>query len=192
MEIRIYFEGNKALRSGFEIFFSELKTAAREARSTLELIAAKDGLSAYRKAERTHGQAWNLLLKDSEESMPENPQQLCERHGINPGAVDRVFWMIELMEAWFLADRDALSEYYGDGFRQNAIGDTADVERVSKADVRDRLRRATRDTSKGEYDKVGHAPYLLEKLDSQRVRDRAQHCRQLFEAVMAKLSQAEG
>jgi len=45
MEIRIYFEGNKALRSGFEIFFSELKTAAHEARSALELIAAKDGLS---------------------------------------------------------------------------------------------------------------------------------------------------
>ncbi len=35
-------------------FFSELRTAAREARSTLELIAAKDGLSAYRKAQRTH------------------------------------------------------------------------------------------------------------------------------------------
>ena len=43
MEIRIYFEGNKAFRGGFEIFFAELRTAAREARSTVELVAAKDG-----------------------------------------------------------------------------------------------------------------------------------------------------
>lgn len=100
-EIRIYFEGNKALRSGFEIFFSELRTAAGEARSTLELVAAKDGLSAYRKAERTHGQAWNLLLKDSEQAMPTDPLQLCERRGIEARFVDRVFWMVELMEAWF-------------------------------------------------------------------------------------------
>ncbi len=100
---------------------------------------------------RTHGQAWNLLLKDSEESMPEYPRQLCERHGIDPAAGDRAFWMVELMEAWFLADREALAEYYGKGFPPNAIGNTADVEQVSKADVLDRLWRATRYTSKGKY-----------------------------------------
>jgi hypothetical protein len=151
MEIRIYFEGNKALRSGFEIFFSDLKTAAREARSTLEFVAARDGLSAYRKAERTHGQAWNLLLKDSERAMPTDPMQLCERHGIDRAFVDRVFWMVELMEAWFLADRDALASYYGAEFLPSAIGDTADIERIPKAEVMSRLNRATRNTTKGRY-----------------------------------------
>jgi len=189
MEIRIY-EGNKALRGGFEMFFSELKTAARETRSTLELIAAKDGLSAYRKAERTHGQAWNLLLKDSEQSMLANVIHLCERHGIDAALVDRVFWMVELMEAWFLADPQMLAEYYGQGFVRTTIGQPADVERVPKAEVLNRLKHATRNTSKGEYHKVKHAPYLLEKLDGSQVRDRAQQCRQLFEAVMAKLGEA--
>jgi Domain of unknown function (DUF4276) len=187
MEIRIYFEGNKALRSGFDSFFSELKTAAREARSTLELIAAKDGLSAYRKAERTHEHAWNILLKDSEQAMSRLPVEMCERHGINAVFADHVFWMVELMEGWFLADPKALSDYYGEELGSNAIGNTADVERVPKSDVLRRLKQATRGTSKGEYSKVKHAPFLLEKLDSNRVRDRAEHCRQLFEAVIAKL-----
>jgi hypothetical protein len=189
MEIRIYFEGKATLTSGFESFFTELRTAARVARSTIQFVAAKDGIGAYRKASRTHAQAWNILLKDSEQPMPTNALRLCERHGINPEFVDRAFWMVELMETWFLADRDTLASYYGDGFLANAIGETADVEQVSKAQVLDRLKRATTKTSKGEYDKVKYAPYLLEKLDSNRVRLRAEHCRQLFESVIAKLGQ---
>jgi hypothetical protein len=167
MEIRIYFEGNKALRSGFEIFLAELRTAAREVRSTIEFIAANDGISAYRKASRTHPQAWNILLKDSEQPMPPNPLQLCERHGIDTEFVDYVFWMVELMESWFLVDRECLAQYYGDGFVANAIGDTANVEQVSKAQVLHRPKRATINTSKGEYHKVMHAPYLLEKTRQQ-------------------------
>jgi hypothetical protein len=174
MEIRIYFEGNKALRAGFESFFAELRASARESGSTVELIAAKDGPGVDRKAERTHPEAWNILLKDSE--------------GPAPSQRADTFWMVELMEAWFLAHPKTLSDYYGEGFLSNAIGNTADVERVPKAEVLDRLRRATTKTSKGEYHKVKHAPYLLEKLDSNQVQTRAEHCRQLFEAVMARLT----
>jgi Domain of unknown function (DUF4276) len=175
MEIRIYFEGNKALRSGFEIFFSELKTAARAARSTLEFIAARNGVSDYRKAARTHPQAWNILLRDSEGPVPsQRPND--------------TFWMVELMEAWFLAHPKALSDYYGEGFLSTTIGNSADVERIPKVEVLNRLKQATRNTTKGEYHKVKHAPFLLEKLDSIQVRGRAEHCRRLFEAVMAKLN----
>ncbi len=119
MEIRIYFEGNKALRSGFEIFFSELKVAAREAHSTIELIAARDGPRDYRKARRSHPQAWNVLLQDSEGPLPTQ-------------RVNDVFWMIELMEAWFLADGAALARYYGDKFQLNAIGDTGMLKAYQK------------------------------------------------------------
>jgi hypothetical protein len=183
MEIRIYFEGNKLLKSGFDTFFSDLKRAAREAQSTLELVAAKDGLSAYRKAQRTHPQAWNVLLKDSEQPMPADWLQLCQRFGIDQGFVDRVFWMVELMESWFLANPKMLSDYYGVGFLVNSIGERVDVERVPKADVLRTLKQATRGTTKGEYSKVKHAPFLLEKLDSNRVRARAEHCRQLFQVI---------
>jgi hypothetical protein len=99
--------------------------------------------------------------------------------------------MVELMESWFLAHPKMLSDYYGVGFLVNSIGERADVERVPKAEVLNLLKRATKDTRKGEYSKVKHAPFLLEKLDSGRVRDRAEHCRQLFEAVTVKLVTAK-
>lgn len=175
MEIRIYFEGNKGLRSGFLSFFAELTTAPWNAGSRLEVIAAKDGPSMYRKAERTHPQAWNILLQDSEGPVP-------AQHAKD------IFWMVQLMESWFLAHPKMLSDYYGVGFLVNSIGERADIEQVPKAEVLNLLKRATKHTNKGEYHKVKHAPFLLEKLDSGRVRARSEHCRRLFDSVLAKLA----
>jgi hypothetical protein len=183
MEVRIYFEGNKTLRPGFEIFFSALKIAAREADSEIEFVAARNGPSDYRKALRTHPRAWNILLKDSEQQMPKNPIALCERHGIDAKLVTDVFWMVQLMESWFLADPDALAKYYGRNFSASAIGKTQDVERIGKSQVLTRLKRATRN----KYHKVTHAPHLLARLDPERVQKHAGHCRNLFDAVRARL-----
>jgi hypothetical protein len=183
MEIRVYFEGNKLLKASFRRFFSELESDAHEAASEIEFIAARNGPSDYRKALRTHPHAWNILLKDSEEHMPKNPTALCKRHGINPRLVADVFWMVELMESWFLADPDALAEYYGRDFSANAIPRTQDVERIPKSEVLKRLKRATRN----KYHKVKHAPHLLERLDPIRVQKHATHCRKLFDTVKARL-----
>ncbi len=173
MEIRIYFEGHKGLRSGFLSFFAQLTTAARNAGSTLEVIAAKDGPSMYRKAARTHPKAWNILLQDSEGPVP-------AQHAKD------IFWMVQLMESWFLAHPKILSDYYG--FAVSTLGERADVERVPKAEVLNLLKRATKHTSKGEYSKVKHAPFLLEKLDSGRVRARSEPCELLFTSVLQKLA----
>jgi len=183
MEVRIYFEGTRTLRPGFERFFSALKSAAREANSEIEFVAARNGPSDYRKALRSHPHAWNILLKDSEEQMPKNPVALCERHGIDPTLVADVFWMVELMESWFLADPNALAEYYGRDFSATALRKTQDVERIAKAEVLKRLKRAT----KNKYHKVQHAPHLLARLDPHRVQKHARYCRKLFDTVRTRL-----
>ncbi len=153
------------------------------------MVPAKDGISAYRKATRSHPEAWNILLKDSEEPIPMDMAALLRNHGIDRTLSDRVFWMVQLMEAWFLADPEALEAYYGKaGFSSKTIGDTQNVEEVPKSVVQTRLKAATRGTSKGAYHKVKHAPHLLERLNAQRVRQRAPHCRLLFDAVLAKLA----
>lgn len=174
MEIRVYFEGHKDLRIGFERFFSEFG-------SDVKFIPVRSGVSDSRKACRTHAQAWNILLKDSEGPLS---QKSLKQHGIDSKQAKSVFWMVELMEAWFLADPDAVALYYDDEkFSKKAIGKTQDVEKVPKAEVIDRLKRATRQTTKGQYNKVTHAPKLLESIDPDLVKERAVNCRRLFEAI---------
>jgi hypothetical protein len=47
--------------------------------------------------------------------------------------------MVQAMEAWFLADREALAEFYGNGFSaQNLPGSPTNIEAIPKDDLNDR------------------------------------------------------
>jgi len=132
-EIRLYFEGDRTLEQGFSRFFSKLHEDALAARVELHIVAAKRGPDDFAKAIRANPHSWNILLKDSEEEMPRDRYALCDKHGIPRSQVGNVFWMVQLMESWFLADPEALDAYYGQKFSTNAIGQTADVERFRSA-----------------------------------------------------------
>lgn len=93
------------------------------------------------------------------------------------------FEMVQLMEAWFLADPEAVGSWYGKGFRPWA--DRRDIEAVPSVDVKQQLKAATRDTKKREYHKTRHAPALLAAIDSRKVQERAAHCRRFFDALAA-------
>ncbi|HZU26899.1 MAG TPA: DUF4276 family protein [Bryobacteraceae bacterium] len=188
-QIRVYFEGHRILRTGFEQFFRELVNKAHKSGVDLSFIAGGPGPKGLAKGLRSHPQAWNILLKDSEQEMPTDRRSLCESLGIRPEHSTNVFWMVQLMEAWFLADPDALASWYGTSFRSNAIGQTQDVEHVPKRDVYRRLEQARRDTGR-EYAK-SHAVHLLGRIRPERVRERAAHCREFFDAVERKLAQAD-
>ena len=62
--------------------------------------------------------------------------------------------MVQCMEAWFLADKEALEGYFGSGFSRNALPQEPEIEAVAKADIEHGLREATRRTSKRRYGKV--------------------------------------
>ena len=51
--------------------------------------------------------------------------------------------MVQVMETWFLADRDALRTYFGTGFKQNALKEWPNLEAVPKPTVLQALARAT-------------------------------------------------
>jgi len=95
----------------------------------------------------------------------------------------QVGWMVQVMEAWFLADRDALYSYYGSNLNANALPKNPKVEAISKSDIWKGLKRATRKTGKGDYHKGSHAPRLLEKLDPDRVRAAAPHCARMLKIL---------
>ena len=90
-----------------------------------------------------------LLLVDSEEAVQEGRspwQHLDARDNWSPpgGADDdRAFLMVQVMETWFLADREALKRHFGSQLRENALRQWPRLEDVSKASVLAALNDAT-------------------------------------------------
>ena len=90
-----------------------------------------------------------LLLVDSEAPVADNHgvwHHLQTRDGWTrpPGTEDdQAFLMVQVMESWFLADRQALRRYFGPRLSENALKQWAELERVPKATVVDALKRAT-------------------------------------------------
>jgi hypothetical protein len=82
-----------------------------------------------------------------------------------------VFLMVQVMEAWFLADRETLVAFYNGGFLPNALpGSAANIEIIRKEDIASGLAKATRNTkTKGEYHKTKHGFDLLARIDPKKV-----------------------
>lgn len=82
--------------------------------------------------------------------------------------------MVACMETWIVADPEGMAFYYGKGFRRGALPQRGDLEAEPKVELYDKLARATRDTSKGEYSaaanaKIRHASKLLATIDPRKV-----------------------
>jgi hypothetical protein len=190
-EIRIYFEGDEALRPGFRAFLGQIADAARFRRCRFSLIAANGTpVPDFHTAIKTHPNAMNVLLLDSEDAITQPLPELCTRKGLS-GHSERVFWMAQAMESWLLADPDSLKKYYGNGFGENALRSNPHVEEIPKSDVLSRLKAATKTTKKREYHKTGHAPDLLAKVKPELVKAAAPNCKRLFEELLAKLAEDE-
>lgn len=191
-EIRIYYEGDVLLKPGFSAFFAALRDRAREKRCGFDLIATNGTpCQDFQIAIRTRPNAWNILLKDSEG--PDSgtlSASLCEQNGWGPSHEESIFWMVEMMESWFHADKDTLERFYGPGFKKNALKANPNVERISKKDLKDGLSAATKGTRKGDYydNKTSHGPKLLASIKPELVREAAHHCQKLFQVVLAKLT----
>ncbi len=140
--------------------------------------------------ERLSAKKLNLCLIDSDRSDDSTTwRELLQRKDWRPRwrrlrtpQRKHAHWMVQVMEAWFLADRAALRRYYGQQFRERGIpGAESTVEDIGNpASV---LRTATRDTRKRQYHKTQHAPDLLESVDRDRVRRNAPACERLFSTL---------
>lgn len=189
-EIRIHFEGHRKLKPGFRAFLGRIGEAAKRTRCRLELIATgATPTQDFELALRTHPTAWNILLLDSEG--PDDGSlfsRLRQHENLEPSLEDSVFWMVQLMEAWFLADIDALRGFYGQGFHEAALRGNPNIEEIPKQDALERLKRATETTAKGAYHKTHHAPELLTRIDPERVQEVSPNCRRLFDRVLPRLN----
>jgi hypothetical protein len=89
------------------------------------------------------------------------------------------------MESWFLADRAWLQEYYGQGFRTDALpGRPRAIEGIPKQDIMEGLARATN----GRYHKTRHGFAILAGLDPAKVIEGSPHARAFLDFLRAQLS----
>ena len=84
-------------------------------------------------------------------------------------SAEAIHLMVQCMEAWIVADTDALAKFYGHGFAAARLPARQCMEDVPKVDLFDRLKRSTQDSKKGKYAKIDHGCPLLERIDPAKV-----------------------
>ena len=185
MTAKVYVEGggdhNKALstqcRQGFSEFFQNAGLRGRMPR----VVACGGRRQAYDSFRTSHENAgqneFPVLLVDSE--APVTEAHSWEHVRLRPGdgwecprgaSEDQLHLMVQAMEAWFYADKVALQEFYGSGFRVTALSQRQDIENIPKTDLFGGMQRATRGCPKGEYSKGQHSFQILARIDPAKVR----------------------
>ena len=195
VKITIYVEGGgdastlkTKCRQGFSEFFKKLGIKAR-------IVACGGRQNAYDSfcigLNTTKNNEFCLLLVDSEAPVKANIsvwQHVFLREGDKWPKPDKATdehlnFMVECMEAWFMADKQALISYYGQGFKQNALSQNVDIEAISKQDLYDTLNKATRNTSKGAYSKGGHSFGILSQIDANKVIAISPYAKRLYDTL---------
>ena len=87
--------------------------------------------------------------------------------------------MVQVMETWFLADRDALRGFFGPQLNENNFREWPDLEEVPKDTVLNALERATLNCQKP-YSKGRVSFELLGRIDPQRVAADCPHAGRLL------------
>jgi len=78
--------------------------------------------------------------------------------------------MVQIMESWFLADKETLSVFFGQGFQKTALPAQKAVETVGKEEVFRGLEQASRKCkTKAPYKKGPHSFKILALIDPQKV-----------------------
>ena len=98
--------------------------------------------------------------------------------------------MVQTMESWFLADRQVLEGYYGQGFRANALPSAnRPLEDVPKKNIQNGLDAATRACqSKSRYDKGRHSFDLLGRIDPMKVTGQSPWAKRFVGEVRKRMS----
>ena len=203
MSVAIYMEGGgdgrdtkDALRRGMDGLLEPLKQAARDKSIRWKLVCCGPRDEAFRRFRNTLQDGDDsvvVLLVDAEDPVATEPgAHLQARDGWDMTGIDdnSIHLMVQTMEAWIVADVNALRGYYGQRFNAGALPRAVDLEGVGKRDIENSLRRATRRTQKGAYHKIRHASDLLRLMNAETVMARCPRCRLLFDELAQMIDAA--
>ena len=198
MKVKIYAEGggegqllDTLFRQGWTEFF---KKAGLEGKMPSVVRGKGRGrtydlfltASANRKANELP-----LLLVDSEEPVQAGHtvwQHLKARDGWDKpagAADDQAFLMVQVMETWFIADREMLKTFFKPDFNDARIPHWPNLEAVIKTTAYEALAKATADCKTRQYAKGKISFEMLAKLDPATVEAACPTARRLLDRLRA-------
>jgi len=203
-EVIIYIEGDTkqkgkgnaiTLRQGFREFFKNLAENIKIP-IDLKLVGSRElTIRIFLSEHEYNKDAFSVLLVDAEIEIDEKDtsknflQKISDKFDFKTVEDDQCHLMVQLMESWFLADKEKLAEFYGKDFKPKALAQNKKVEQIPKKDVISGLENATRNTKKGKYGKGAHSGEILQRIESGKVCEAAPHCQKLFDAITKKASE---
>jgi len=184
VSVRIYIEGggphkgkNAAIkcRQALHVFFEKFMDVGK-----VHPIACGGGREAFDDfshalADPKHAGKEIFLLVDSETSVAAGTTAKQHLRHVNKWifsdsvSEDRVHMMVQCMEAWFMADKDAVARYYGSEFPVGSLPGNPNIEAIDKKDILNALQHAAKNTSKGGYNKGSDAFAILGLINADRV-----------------------
>jgi len=176
-------EGKARLRQGMSEFIRKVVSQKKAGWKVVTCGSRNDAHDAFQNANRTSPETFNVLLVDSEEPVTQPPRTHLtqrDRWKLMGVSEESIHLMIQVMEAWIVADTDAVAAYYQQGFLRNALPRARNLESVGKKQIYDALEHATAQTQKEQYRKIRDAAALLERIDPVIVRRRCPSCDRLF------------
>ena len=199
--IAIYMEGGgdtnhtiEPFRKGISSFLKPVVDQVRARRIKWRVIPCggrKQAYDAFVNALETEPDAFNILLVDSEDPVVSTvlpwahlKNRVGDQWNKPAGADDsHCQLMVACMEAWFLADPNALTRHFKGNFDKGKLPAPDLAESRTKKAINNALRQATRKTRAREYKKIRDGAKLLEKLDPATVRNHCYWCDRLFQTL---------
>lgn len=207
--VKLYVEGGgdtaalkTACREGFAMFLEKAGLKSHMPR-IVACGGRQDAYESYRTAIASGELAF--LLVDSEAPIPSKFQQgtskewlpwqhVANRPGdgwIKPAGAEETqcHLMAQCMESWFLADREMLKSFFGQGFRENQLPAAARaIEDIPKQQIYESLANATRACkTKAQYGKGEHSFKMLARIAPSRVEASSPWAKRFVEELKAKL-----
>ncbi|MCB1832523.1 MAG: DUF4276 family protein [Geminicoccaceae bacterium] len=145
-------------RDAFESFC----TAIANGEDAILLVDSEDAVNAqHQQGQPENWQPWAHLKARMGDGW-DKPQSAAETD---------CHLMTQIMESWFLADRDVLKAFFGQGFKENALPATNNaIEGIAKQQVYAALAQATSNCkTKTAYGKGEHSFRLLANVDPAKI-----------------------
>ena len=191
VKVRIFIEGgssgkisDKVFKEAWTAFFAAAGLSGRMPR-----IVRGEGRSTTFRKFRTARRRTNellLLLVDSEGPVAADQSAWEHLHNQDnwnqpPGAADdSAYLMVQVMETWFLADREALRRFFGPSLNENHFSQWPDLQAVPKDTVLNVMEMSTANCQRP-YSKGKVSFELLGQIDPDIVATACPHAGQLLD-----------